>query len=406
MSTRMRLFMVSLLSSSVLAEEPVLPGPDEDALRSLPYTSSSPVDDPRSGAILHDRARSCPGLRFYTIQALSRADLIDQEGHILRSWSYQPSAQWEHAELLADGGVIVIGAAPSGEGEPPLLSIPDSVRYIARLDRDSNVVWKRTMNVHHDAEIRPDGKVAVLTFERRHVPGIHPDTDTRDDGITIVDPESGETLETWGFLDAVAGHEDIFPPQPGALNDLGGERWVDLFHANSLEWMREKVLFGSHPLYGPNHVLVCFRNQDRVAIFDASERRVLWAWGEGELSGPHDAQLLPGGNVLLFDNGLERGWSRAMEVDPRDDRVVWEWRGDPPETFFTASKGSVQRLPNGNTLLAESDRGRALEITPDGSAVWQFVNPDHEIANHPLSIVRMKRTSLDPTRERPLGPVR
>jgi hypothetical protein len=325
-----------------------------------------------------------------TIQALSRADLIDADGTVVRSWRLQRSGSWEHAELLADGGLIAVGADPSagvagGDGVP---AIPDSARYVARLDRDSKLVWKRRINAHHDAEVRPDGRLAVLTFQRRRVPGIHRDVDVRDDGVTVLDPDTGDTLESWGFLDAVAGHEEIFPPWSGAINDLGGEPWVDLFHANSLEWMKETHLFGIHSLYAAGHVLACFRNQDRVAIFDAEARRVLWAWGQGELSGPHDAQLLPDGNILLFDNGLERGWSRAVEVDPRRDRIVWEWRTDPPESFFTASKGSVQRLPNGNTLLAESDRGHVVEVGGDGSVVWHFVNPEREVANRPLAFVR------------------
>jgi hypothetical protein len=385
----MRCLLASLLTQvsigAALADQ--VTDVDVDGLRSLPYASSSPTEEIRSGVVLHDAERTCPGLRLITIQALSRADLIDADGTVVHSWRLQRSGLWEHAELLANGGLIVIGTDASA-GVDCVPAIPDSARYVARLDRDSNVVWKRRINAHHDAEIRPDGELAVLTFERRRIPGIHPDLDTRDDGITILDPDTGETLESWGFLDAVAGSEDVFPPQTGAINDLGGAPWVDLFHANSLEWIRETHLFGTHSLYAAGHVLACFRNQDRVAIFDAEARRVLWAWGQGELSGPHDAQLLPGGNILLFDNGLERGWSRAVEVDPRRDRIVWEWRTDPPESFFTASKGSVQRLPNGNTLLAESDRGHVVEVGGDGSVVWHFVNPEREVANRPLAFVR------------------
>ena len=35
----------------------------------------------------------------------------------------------------------------------------------------------------------------------------------------------------------------------------------------------------------------------------------------------------------------------------------------------------AQRLPNGNTLITESDGGRALEVTPDRRIVWEFFNP-------------------------------
>jgi hypothetical protein len=32
-------------------------------------------------------------------------------------------------------------------------------------------------------------------------------------------------------------------------------------------------------------------------------------------------------------------------------------------------------LQNGNTLITESEMARALEITPEGQVVWEFVNP-------------------------------
>jgi hypothetical protein len=32
-------------------------------------------------------------------------------------------------------------------------------------------------------------------------------------------------------------------------------------------------------------------------------------------------------------------------------------------------------LPNGNTLITESDGGRLFEVTADGQIVWEFVNP-------------------------------
>jgi hypothetical protein len=37
--------------------------------------------------------------------------------------------------------------------------------------------------------------------------------------------------------------------------------------------------------------------------------------------------------------------------------------------------GAATRLPNGNTLATESDRGRAIEVTPDGDTVWEYLNP-------------------------------
>jgi hypothetical protein len=101
----------------------------------------------------------------------------------------------------------------------------------------------------------------------------------------------------------------------------------------------------------------------------------VWAWGQGIMSGPHDAQLLENGNILILDNGLGTGVSRAIEVDPMMNEIVWEYKADPPEDFYTESKGSVQRLPNGNTLITDSVHARVFEVTRDGEIVWDYICP-------------------------------
>jgi hypothetical protein len=299
---------------------------------------------------------------------------------------------------LDNGDLLVIGAEPWGRREPGIaLRIPDSTRYVARLDPESRAIWKRKLNAHHDVDLLPDGRIAVLTFERRRIPGIHPDIDTRDDGIAFLDPSTGDLLETWGFLDVVARREDIFPPELGSINDLGGEKWVDLFHSNSMEWLAPGVSSPWRADSPPGLVLVTFRHQDRLAVFDGARREALWAWGQGILDGPHDGQLLPSGTILLFDNGLARGWSRVVEVNPVSGAVTWEWKGQPPASFYSPSKGSVERLPNGNTLIAESDRGRAAEVSPEGRLVWEFLCPyrPNSSERHAIGAIRLKSPSRE-----------
>ncbi len=38
-------------------------------------------------------------------------------------------------------------------------------------------------------------------------------------------------------------------------------------------------------------------------------------------------------------------------------------------------RSAQERLPNGNTLITESDGGRLLEVTPAGEIVWEYLNP-------------------------------
>ena len=70
--------------------------------------------------------------------------------------------------------------------------------------------------------------------------------------------------------------------------------------------------------------------------------------------------------------------------------------GSEERPFYSETCGANQRLPNGNTLIVESDNGRAFEVTPDGTTVWEYVNP-HRAGEHDeliaalLDVVRLPR---------------
>src|SRR5690606_19055141 len=92
--------------------------------------------------------------------------------------------------------------------------------------------------------------------------------------------------------------------------------------------------------------------------------------------GQHDPSVLPSGNLLVFDNLGHRGRSRAVEVDPVDGRVVWQWPAVPDPDVQSRLLGAATRLPNGDTVVVDSDSGRAVEVTPEGEVVWDYVTPD------------------------------
>ena len=90
------------------------------------------------------------------------------------------------------------------------------------------------------------------------------------------------------------------------------------------------------------------------------------------ISGPE----IENGMILILDNqGRGDGRSRVLEIDPLTQRVVWSYEGDDAHPFFTRFNGSVQRLRNGDTLIVESDGGRAFEVDEGRRIVWEFFNP-------------------------------
>ena len=88
-----------------------------------------------------------------------------------------------------------------------------------------------------------------------------------------------------------------------------------------------------------------------------------------DVAAHHDFEWLDNGHFLMYDNGSETGRTCVVEMDPLGGEVVWQYVADPPESFFSNARGSNQRLPNGNTHIADSDNGRLFEVTSGGEIV-------------------------------------
>jgi hypothetical protein len=89
----------------------------------------------------------------------------------------------------------------------------------------------------------------------------------------------------------------------------------------------------------------------------------------------HHPTVLSNGNILLFDNKGHKTKSKVIEFDPVTKKESWRYAFTTVNLFYSERCGTCQRLDNGNTLITESDNGRAFEVTPDNTIVWEFVSP-------------------------------
>ena len=93
-----------------------------------------------------------------------------------------------------------------------------------------------------------------------------------------------------------------------------------------------------------------------------------------------------------MDNGCYRpsgNYTRAVELDPKKNAVVWEWKPEnvkaEDSNFYSAFQNGAQKLPNGNWLITTSSPGHIIEVTGDKSVVWEYVNPVREDKVYALS---------------------
>ncbi|HEX9801308.1 MAG TPA: arylsulfotransferase family protein [Thermoanaerobaculia bacterium] len=329
------------------------------ALEALPYLTWNERADPSvRGVTRHLPELAWDGLNLYT-NDVDAAYLVDMDGRRLHEWKLPAgSKHCEHVELLAGGNLLAVCV----------------YQWLTRVSWNSDVRWLLKQSVHHDAHVMDDG-TAIVPFGAgaREYRGRR----VTFDGLLWVSPD-GEIRKRWSSFDAL---DELRRHHPASRLDEAAaaadpERRFDYYHLNSVQALPETPLGAADRRFRAGNLLLCLRNVDTILILDQDTMAVTWSWGGGELEFPHMPRMLPNGNILVFDNGVKRRFSRVLELDPARERIVWSYPADPAGEFFSAWRGSAQRLPNGNTLICESETGRALEVTSEGRIVWEFWNPD------------------------------
>jgi hypothetical protein len=338
----------------------------------------------RTGAksvTVHDEARAQPGLTLYVSGHDTAAFLVSMAGEVVHEWHLPFSAVWDDSAAVRDpqpDGFMCwrkVLLFPNGDLLAIYVAAGDSPwgYGIVKLDKDSNVIWKYLQQTHHDVDIAEDGRIYALTHEIRfntypefgqlQVPRI-------DDFVVVLSPD-GEQEKKVPVIDALIGS-----PYSRLLSRLAWYTKGDYIHTNAIELIEgagaERLRVGR-----PGQVLISLRELDMIALLDLESEEIVWAL-RGSWLAQHDPDLLPNGDILLFDNRGhygEGGQSRIIEIDPVNAAIVWSYAGTAEKPFDSEVRGAQERLANGNTLISESLGGRILEVTPEGGIVWEFINP-------------------------------
>jgi len=355
-------------------------------LESIGYLTGSASAGGRSGVTVHDEARAEAGLNLVVSGHRPWAALMDMDGRLVHEWQLDFNEAWPGREispdvtgdeywrrvlLLDDGGIVAIH---EGLG-------------IVRLDADSRLVWAREGGYHHDLEPVPGWGFCVLDREARLVPRLSRKEPVLEDFVVYLDDE-GNVLRRFSLLEAFENS-----PHSSILTRM---TWRgDIFHTNTLEILDGRLGERS-PAFREGNLLVSVLMLDAVAIVDPDTETVVWAL-TGMWRQQHQPTVLDNSGMLVFDNKAGPGASRVIELDPFSQDVTWVYRGTPERPFYSETCGSNQRLPGGNTLITESDGGRAFEVTPDGTVVWEYVNPNHagpegEFVATLFEVVRLRST--------------
>jgi hypothetical protein len=345
------------------------PAADLAALVELGYVESTfDADRDRRGVYQHVPGEAFEGLTLHFSRSSRGAALLDLSGKEVHRWVNEARLPWRYVELLAGGAIVVMDQAGS----------------LAKRDRESRPLWRIEDSFHHRLSVTPEGNVLAIAHRVRVEPRIHSSIPILDDSVVVID-QDGRVVREHGLAELLLSSSLSFLVPSVGLGELDRGNALDVLHTNDVDF-----LDGDHPVWGGGNLLLSFRTPSLIVVTDPGVTEVLWAWGPGTLTYQHDPSFVAG-NLLVFDNGLRR--SRLLEIDPATFDVRWQY--GPVEDFFTRTRGSAQRLPNGNTLVIESDTGYAFEVTAAGKEVWSFANPEIDDRGARESLWSMRRYSFE-----------
>lgn len=315
----------------------------------------------QTGLVHHQAEKSFDGFTLIAPMRHEAAQIVNMAGEIVHRWAL-PGPLGSKACLLPNGNLLCSVVTP--EGTP----IPGAKGgHILELDWNGHVVWEHVdHNQHHDIVRLENGNTLYLSREAlseedaARVQGGLPGTEIKGNIFGDVAREvspAGEPVWEWYFKNADFG---AFPLAP----DCHRGEWA---HANSIA----ATLDGN--------VLISFRHLDTIVIVGRATDDILWHMRDPTWGHQHNADMLPNGNITLFANGMNNLHqplhSRALEIDPQSEEIVWQYRDPQRWTFFSPVMSGLQRLGNGNTLICEALSGRVFEVDAQGDIVWDYITP-------------------------------
>ncbi len=289
---------------------------------------------------------------------------------------------------------------------------------------------------HHEAMWLPNGHMMTIAWElKTGDEAIAAGRDTTKltadklwpDHIIEVDPATDSIVWEWHVWDHLIQDYDSTKANYGVVGDhrelvdlnfvdQGSPSAADWIHANALDYdsVFDQILFSARDLdevWVIDHSTTTQEASGHTGGRQGMGGDLLYRWGNpqtyraGDSADQifyhqhHTSWVKPGlsgaGNITAFDNGLLRpgsSYSTAIEFTPPVDSTghyeapapgepygpaapTWQYIATPPESFYSPQMSSVQRLPNGNTLICEGNSGRFFELAPDTQTVWTYINP-------------------------------
>jgi Arylsulfotransferase (ASST)/Secretion system C-terminal sorting domain len=388
------------------------------------------------GLFLNDTANTYKGYTLMAPNKYTSTYLINNEGRLVHKWSNSAYSPGNSAYLLPNGNLLrsckVTGYLSGGEGgRVEEFTWNDSMIWYFDYNTQNYIS-------HHDVKYLPNGNILILAIEKKTIsqalasgfdsskflPEIATLGYLLPDYIIEVQPTypSGGTIvwewHVWDHLiqdfDSTKLNYGVVPNHPELIDcDGTGDKLKSfLNHLNSINYNAKY-----------DQIILSCRANSEIWVIDHSTTTsqssghtggrynhggdLLYRWGNPVcyklgtaanrmLYQQHcalwvDSALSGAGNLMVFNNGIGRNYTSVDQFAPPVDSLgfyyrangtafgptslSWTYTATPNTSFYCATIGGGQRLPNGNTLISNGLVGSFFEVTSTGQIVWRYVNP-------------------------------
>ena len=404
----------------------------------LAYTVQRDTNVVQTVGLFLNTAGAWPGYTLMAPMHHTNTYLLNNAGQVVHRWTsaYEPgrSAYLQPNGHLFRACMVKSGGPSTGGGEGG---------RIEEFDWDGNLVWSidyysPTYIHHHDFKVLPNGNVLLLVAEKKtyaevSAAGFNPallDTSITTQGYMLPDclvevtptrPTGGTVVWEWHLwnhmiqdFDATKNSYGVVADHPELIDVNGPGIKIPQFwnHVNGIDHNPEldQVILsirGNSELFVIDHQTTTAQAASHAGGRYNKGGDILYRWGNPRqydrgtsasqvLFQQHDTHWIdtgcPGaGHMLIFNNGIGRGYSTINEIVPPVDAAgnytlaagaafgpsasTWTYVSTPPLNFYSAEISGCQRLPNGNTLICEGIKGNLFEVTAAGQIVWRYLCP-------------------------------
>ncbi|WP_295721157.1 aryl-sulfate sulfotransferase [Mucilaginibacter sp.] len=237
--------------------------------------------------------------------------------------------------------------------------------------------------IHHEILKNDKGQLVTLFVDQKimdlgSIGGGKKDT-VNGDGIIVMD-KTGKQVWKWSVFDVMDPLKD-----PHLLKTK-----KDWMHANSLNYDTD------------GNYLMSFYNNGQIWKIDSKTGKVIYKFGKGgtiampaecNFTQAHAAHINPQGNLMFFDNGVEKHQSGvfAMKIDEQGKSSKIAMHFQLPKEIFNGRMGSAYMINDTTTLVCCSKRHIIVLANSKGVLQWTM---ETSVPTYRAEFIKYKQ--LDP----------